>query len=407
MKLKYAAMILFALMLPGNPLAQSPPIKVGLAHVFSGPMATFGEVSEQGVKLAIDDVNATGGLLGRKIELVKADTQAKPDAGLAAVEKLVKEDKVDVILGIVSSAVALKVTPEMDRLGTPLIITHAMADAVTGKICSPWVFRMTWSTDQCLKAGSILVRDEFASRKWITIGPDYGFGKEAWEKFQSFLGPDYQFGSPVYTPVATKEWKPFIDALNIDRSSAVMVSLWGNNLRDFIKQAHAEKFFEGREVLCVVGGGVDVLWPLGFLDSPVGVWYGTPYWPGANETDKNTEFVSRYKALSSSQVPPSYTAYLAYAATRMYIEAVKKCRSVDKKSVIRALEGLEVDLPGGLTTFRPEDHQAMFPIVFGKSSDKVSRYGKKFRRMLPLKIVPGLQVAPEVQSTGCTMKIVN
>jgi branched-chain amino acid transport system substrate-binding protein len=135
-------------------------VKIGLAHVFSGPIATFGEVAEQWARLAVKRINEQDGLLGRNVEVIKADTEAKLDAGLKAVEKLVAEDRVDAIVGIVSSAVALKVTPEMDRLKTPLIITHAMTDQVTGSKCSPWVFRMTWSTREALKGAALLAKSE-------------------------------------------------------------------------------------------------------------------------------------------------------------------------------------------------------------------------------------------------------
>jgi branched-chain amino acid transport system substrate-binding protein len=178
-------------------------------------------------------------------------------------------------------------------------------------------------------------------------------------------------------------------------------------LKDFIRQAHAEKFFEGREVLCIVGGGVDVLWPLGFLDSPEGVWYGAPYWYDAHETEVNTKFVESYKTFGTVQMPPSYTAYLAYAAAKMYVGAVRKCGSVEKKSVAKALEGLEVELPGGMTFFRAEDHQAVFPIVFGKASGKVSQHQKRFRSFVPLKLIPGIQVTPDPQSSGCRMRTLN
>ena len=169
-------------------LAFGDTVKIGLAHVFSGPMATFGDVAEQGVRLAVSRINEQGGLLGRNLEVVKADTQAKPDAGLKAVEKLVTEDRVDAIVGMVSSAVALKVVPEMDRFQTPLIITHAMADAVTGSKCSPWVFRMTWSTTEALRGAALLAKSELKSDTWTTLGPDYGFGQECWELFQKNLG---------------------------------------------------------------------------------------------------------------------------------------------------------------------------------------------------------------------------
>ncbi|MEW6140432.1 MAG: ABC transporter substrate-binding protein [Thermodesulfobacteriota bacterium] len=401
---------IFAIVLLFTPvLAYGDTVKIGLAHVFSGPMATFGEVAEQGVRLAVKRINEQGGLLGRTVEVIKADTQVKPEEGLKAVERLVEKDRVDAIVGIVSSAVALKVTPEMDRLKTPLIITHAMADPVTGSKCSPWVFRMTWSTKEAIKGAALLAKSELKSDTWTTLGPDYGFGQETWELFQKYLGElgQYKFVSPNYSPMATKDWKPYIEKLNASGAKGVMVSLWGNNLRDFVKQANAEKFFDGKDVICVVGGGVEVFWALGFLDTPVGVWFGAPYWAGANETPENMEFVNEYQKLSHSQIPPSYSAYTAYAAVIMYAEAVKKAGTVDKKSVAKAMEGLRVNLPGGVTTFRASDHQAAFPVVFGKSAQQASSLGKRFRSLAPLKIFNGEDLLPQPEDTGCAMKLLN
>ena len=178
-------------------------------------------------------------------------------------------------------------------------------------------------------------------------------------------------------------------------------------MRDFVKQANALKFFDGKEVICVVGGGVEVFWALGFLDMPIGVWFGTPYWQGANETPINGEFVTDYKKLSTSQIPPSYSAYTAYASVIMYAEAVKKAGTVDKRSVVKALEEVKVELPAGLTTFRAADHQAVFPVVFGRSSDQASRYGRKFRRLAPLKIFRGEDLLPKPEESGCTMRSLN
>lgn len=390
-------------------LAFGDTVKIGLAHVFSGPMATFGEVAEQGVRLAVKRINDQGGLLGRNVELFKADTQAKPEEGLKAVEKLIAEDQVDAVVGIVSSAVAVKVAPEMDRLKTPLIITHAMADQITGSKCNAWVFRMTWSTREALKGAALLAKSELKSDTWTTLGPDYGFGQESWELFQKYLGElgSYKFVNPSFSPVATKDWKPFIEKVNAAGAKGVLVSLWGNNLRDFIKQANAEKFFDGKDVICVVGGGVEIFWALGFLDTPVGVWFGTPYWQGANETPINVEFVTEYKNLSPSRIPPSYSAYTAYASVIMYAEAVKKAGTLDKKSVAKALDELRVELPGGLTTFRAADHQAAFPVVFGRSSEQASKHGRKFRDLAPLKIFLGEELLPKPEDTGCVMRPLN
>jgi branched-chain amino acid transport system substrate-binding protein len=376
---------LVLVLIPGVSFCQT--IKIGLLHVFSGPMATFGQVAEQGARLAVEEINASGGLLGRKLEVVTADDQAKPEAGLKGVEKLVTQDGVDIVVGMVSSAVALKVAPEMDRLQTPLIITGAMADDLTGPKHSPWVFRMTWSTRQALKGSALVAKSELKADTWSTLGPDYGFGQECWDYFKRFLEDlgSYKFVSPEFSPVATKDWKPYIDKLNASGAKGVLISLWGNNLRDFIKQANAEKFFDGKEVICVVGAGVEVFFPLGFLDMPVGVWFGGPYWHDAVDTPLNAQFIDAYTRLNLTGIPPSYAVYTTYAAVKMYAEAVRSLGTTNKKEVAKALEGLTLELPGGSTSMGRADHQAIFPLVFGRTSDKPSKYGKRIRGLDPVK----------------------
>ena len=393
--MKKSRLIALALaLLPGLSVAQTT--KIGLAHVFSGPMATFGEVAEQGTRLAVDEINAAGGLLGKQLTLVKADTKAKPEDGLMAVEKLVKEDGVDVVVGIVSSAVALKVAPEMERLETPLIVTHAMADPITGPNRSPWVFRTTWATRQALKGAALLAKSDLKADTWTTLGPDYGFGQECWTYFQQFLQElgTYKFESPTFSPMATTDWKPYIEKLNASKAKGVLVSLWGNNLRAFIKQANAEKFFDGKEVICVVGGGVEIFWALGFLDMPVGVWFGTPYWHDAKDSPPNVQFIAAYKKMTGTEVPPSYSAYTAYAAVKMYAEAVRNAGTTNKQEVAKALEGVSVDLPGGLTTFRAADHQAIFPLMFGITSKNPSKHAKRIRGLDSLKVFAGDELDP-------------
>ena len=121
----------------------------------------------------------------------------------------------------------------------------------------------------------------------------------------------------------------------------------------------------------------------------------------------NEEFVNAYKALSSASVPSSYSAYTAYAAVIMYAEAVKKAGTVDKRAVVKALEGLTVELPGGSTTFRAADHQGVFPIVFGRSADQPSRHGKRFRELVPLRVFKGEDLLPKPAETGCQMPPLN
>jgi branched-chain amino acid transport system substrate-binding protein len=98
--------------------------------------------------------------------------------------------------------------------------------------------------------------------------------------------------------------------------------------------------------------------------------------------------------MTGTEVPPSYSAYTAYAAVKMYAEAVRNAGTTNKQEVAKALEGVSVDLPGGLTTFRAADHQAIFPLMFGITSKNPSKHAKRIRGLDSLKVFAGDELDP-------------
>ncbi len=382
------------------------PIKIGFAHVFSGGMATFGQVAVQGAELAVDEINKAGGILGRKVELVKGDTAAKPDVAKAAVTGLVSKDKVDIVIGIVSSSVAKAVTPLMIDLRCPLIITHAMAEEVTGSLCNPWTFRMTWNLDQCYKAAGLVARD-LKAHKWTTVGPNYGFGQESWVFFKKYLAGlgTSSFDEGIFTPMATKDWRPVISKIKDSGADGLMLSLWGQNLQDFIRQAKEAGLFDRTKVICPVGGSVEIFVALGFLNMPAGIWVGSPYWFEAYTNDANKRFVKSYEGLSGARIPPWYAAFNSYAAVKMFKAAVEKAGSTDRLAVAKAMSGITVPgLPFGSVTFRKEDHQALFNIVFGKTSGHGAVGYKRMRGLESFRFFTPSEVTPPASEGKCKMQ---
>jgi branched-chain amino acid transport system substrate-binding protein len=143
------SLVAFAFFSPPPTMSQEP-IKIGFVYVFSGRLAHYGTGATQGAEIAMDEINKAGGVLGRKMVGVYADTQLKPEVGVEAATKLVVEEKVDVVMGIVSSGVADAVAPVMYQLRMPLIITLAMTPYVTGSKCNPYTFRISMNGPQNL-----------------------------------------------------------------------------------------------------------------------------------------------------------------------------------------------------------------------------------------------------------------
>jgi branched-chain amino acid transport system substrate-binding protein len=390
--------------LAGAAYAQGP-VRIGFAHVLSGGMQSFGNVAYQGAMYAVRKINDEGGINGRRVVIVKADTKVKPEVAVQAVRRLVRQEKVDVVMGMVSSAVAKAVTKEMNSLKTPLIVTHAMSNDITGSLCNPWTFRITWNLDQCCKAAALLAH-QLGAKTWITVGPDYGFGQETWRRFKYFLGRmgDYKFRPGIFTKLATKDWTSTLERLDRSGADGIMFSLWGSDIVRFMNQARKGGFFRKRtQVIFPVGGAVEVFIGLGFLSNPEGIWYGSPYWYEAYDNQANRDFIKGYLRFmkAGSPVHPSYAVYNAYAAIMMYKAAVEKAGGTDKRAVAQAMAGLTVHgLPVGTTTFRKEDHQAMFDVAYGRTKG-VAKGSKRIRGWNPIKLFPGDAITPPASESGC------
>jgi len=367
-------------------------------------MATFGQVARQGAQLAVNEINGEGGVDGQILEIIFADTATNPDVAKSAIENLVKKENVSVVIGIVSSAVAKAVTPMMNDLKCPLIITDAMSDEVTGSLCNPWTFRMTWNMDQCYKAAALLAKD-LGPKKWTTLGPDYGFGQDSWKYFMKYgqQAGGLTFDQGTFVPLGTKDWAQVIGNLKKTSSDeGLMISLWGNDLKTFLQQANRDGFLKGRTVMCPVGGAVEIFMALGFLDLPQGIWFGSPYWFEAYDNSFNDVFVKAYASFSLSGIPPPYAAYNSYAAVKMFKTAVWKAESSDRTAVAKALSGILVDgLPVGAAMFREGDHQAVFDVAFGKTSAHPSKYYRRIRGLDPIKKFKGLAITPPASESPC------
>lgn len=399
-----SAFVLSTLLCPAIALSQEP-VKIGFIYVFSGRLANFGAMARQGADLAVEEINASGGVLGRKVLAVYQDTQMNAKRGVELVNKLVAEDKVDVLMGITSSGVADAVVPVIPSLRTPLIITLAMNPDVTGEKCNPYTFRVTMNGPQNIMAAASLAAG-LTAKRWTTIGPDYLFGYQCWEYFQRYLRPkrpDATFvpeSDVAFAPITTTDYAPYIQKIMSTNADGVLISLFAGNFVDFCRQATAAGFFDGkRQVLVNIGNSMDVMYGMG-IDMPKGIWIGGNYWFQQNDTPSNKHFVESY--LKRYKVPPDYNAFGAYAGVKAYAAAATKAGTTDKEVVTKALEGLVLDLPIGRTEIRAGDHQAILDSAWGLTTEFDGKL--RLRLLKPLKIFPGDEITMPVDQTGCVMK---
>jgi branched-chain amino acid transport system substrate-binding protein len=398
-----AVLALLATSPPAAAATAAAPIKIGFVYIMSGAFAAYGQFAKQGAEMAIDEINRAGGILGRTVEARFEDSTGKPDVGIRVFRKLVFQDKVDCLIGLDSSGVANSVVPALLQMKTPLIITHAATPDATGSLCNRYTFRISLNLDQNVKAAA-LIAAETKARTWTTVGPDYAFGHQSWEYFQKYLKqikPEVSFlpeDQTAFPPAKTTDFSAYITKIMQAKPEGVMISLWGGNLIDFVRQADQMGFFSGEfEVLMTLGGAVEVLDAL--RDKmPKGIWVGTRYWFLANESALNRRFRDDYFSRYSQY--PSYNAHGAYGAVYAYKAAAEKAATTDKEAVIKALEGLSLELPVGPITIRAEDHQALTDACWGKTAADPAY---PIRILKPMRIFPGAEITPPVSETGCRM----
>ncbi len=385
------------------PQAQAEePVRIGAIYIMSGSAATYGQFARQGLELAADEINGQGGILGRKIEFSLEDGQGKVDVAIQAARKLVFQGRVDALMGLDSSGVANGLVPIIPELRKPLIITHAASPDVTGKLCNKYTFRVSDNVNQHMTSAAIIAAESGAKR-WTTIGPDYAFGHQSWEYFQKYLKkakPDAEFMTETAFPrFGAEDFKPFINTIMQAKPDGVLISVWGGDLVNFVRQAKDLGFFDQKfQVLFTLGAAVEVLTALGD-QMPEGVWAGTRYWFASHDTSVNKAFVKAY--MDRYKVPPSYNAEGAYVALHVYKKAVEKAGGTDGEAVAKALSGLTFDGPTGQFEIRAGDHQA----VVGPTWGKIGKFDKDrgIRMLDAVRNFTGEEVTPPVSETGCKL----
>lgn len=343
------------------------PIKIGALFILSGNFAGYGKSGSQGAQLALEEINAQGGVLGRPLQLIVVDDQGNPEVGVREARRLILQEKVDFLFGVDSSSVALAIAPLTDEYKIPLVVTHAATPTLTEQ-CRPYVFRTSNNARMDAWAAASLATT-LPVRRWANIGPDYEFGRVSWQDFIARLKqlrPNVEVVSEQWPRFGSTDYASYITALMRVRPEGVFSTLWAGDMVIFARQAKAFGFFnQVRYFVNPVGAALEVLAPLG-KEAPEGLLVSARYWFLYPNTQRNRAFVEAYRKKFGEY--PSYNAQEAYAGLHMLALAIQKARSTQAEAVRRAFEadgGLVYTAPEGRKQMRPEDHQVFEDLIWG------------------------------------------
>ncbi len=365
------------------------PIRVGCQGIMSGPLGGYGEFMKKGAILAMEEINAAGGVGGSKLELDFRDDELKPDVGVRNARYFVDQWGADFLIGIDSSGVALAVGQIMPALNKILIVTHG----ATEKYNEDLVYRK--GIKQCFRVSAPVYQDGIASafiakdlpvKRWATISPDYEYGHTSWKMFRATLKqlkPDVEFVGESFAKFGTVDFSSHITKVMAAGPEAIFSTEWGGEAVTFIKQAKLFRVFDQTKAfMCAMGAAMDVLEGLG-REYPEGAWVSSRYWFLYPNTPKNQQFVETFRKRWGSY--PHYVSETSYSALYLIKQAVEKAGTLDVDRVIEAMEGMELDRPAGRSVIRKEDHQAIYEVPWGRVV-----HDPKY----PIPILSDLRVAP-------------
>ncbi|MEM4000979.1 MAG: ABC transporter substrate-binding protein [Saccharolobus sp.] len=346
-------------------------IKIGVMGILSGLHATWGDLLKKGALLAAKEINATGGILGSKVEVIIRDEVADVEK---QVRELVDVEKVDFIVGFDSSSNAMKVGGIVDELGKIIIVTHAATHRFTEelvyKMGKKLLFRISVPIYQDAIFAAYVAKDLPVNR-WVGINPDYEFGRVCWSFFTKTLKqlrPDVEFVSEQWPKLGTEDFTPFISAIMGTDGEALYTSEWGVEFAVFYKQfielGGLKKF---KAIVKASGYPTDMeyefLWPnyplpeLGFYPN------GRYYW-GYPPSELNRSFVEKVRAEYGKR--PGYGIETTYSAFYFIKTALETAVTLDPDVLVKTLEGMVLFTPAGARWIRPEDHQAIYEVPSGR-----------------------------------------
>lgn len=374
-------------------------IKVGIIDCYSGPPAVYAKDALNGFKLALKEINKEG-VLGRKIEFTTRDTKFKVDIGLSMAKELVMREGVDLLVGTISSGVALAVSDYVKHEKIPFIVWISKSEKITGAKGHRYVFSTGENTAMAGKAGGIALAKKPYVKYWIA-GDDYEYGhaiaNAAWRNLKR-LKPDVRIVGQSWWKVGEPDLVPYLTAIMSAKPDAVIFCTGGASMTNVLKAIKTTGLSKEIPVWIHTATDHAVLKPLG-LQAPEGVMGTMDYHFYYPDTPANRAFVEAFKAAYG--VPPGFPAFHGYMTARFIAKAFRKAGKLDKEAFIDALEGLVIDTPVGEVEMRACDHQAVLPIFLGVTK-KVPQY--PFLIATDIKTLPGSEVMPSCEEIAQARK---
>ncbi len=347
-------------------------VKIGFPIPLSGPTAVYGEPVLKGAEMAVSEINANGGVLGHKLELLSRDSKASADEAVRLARELIIKDNVDFLAGTLTSAEAPAVSTVAKENKIVFVAPTSKSTILTdAQHIHPYIFRISSNTDVEGLAGATLMAKWKDVKTVATIAPDYAYGRDSIAAFIAALKklrPDIQIVDQQWPKLGEPDFTAFITAQMSKKPDAVYCSLFAGDFVTFSKQATPRGYFKAINNRLIDGGEIgtpDEAQALG-ADYPYGV-IGDAYDPviwGANEPPEHKKFIADLKTFSKAKYASGWSV-VGYQAIYALAEGIKKAGNTKSDDVSKAMAGMSFDTPVGKRSFSVKSHETFAPEYWG------------------------------------------
>ena len=360
-----AAAFLSLFVLTSAQTTHADTIRIGEINSYSR-LPAFTEPYKKGWQLALEEINASGGIFGHTLEVISRDDAGKPGNAVKIAEELVSRDKVALLAGTFFSHIGLAVSDFAKQKKMMFIASEPLTDALVWSKGNDYTFRLRPST---YMQAAMLAREAAKTDaiKWATVAPNYAYGKDAVAAFQQVLKslkPNVEFVDEQWPALFKIDAGVTVRALEAAKPDAIYNVTFGSDLAAFVREGAVRGLFENRTVVSLLTGEPEYLEPLKG-EAPEG-WIVTGYPWYAIDTEAHTAFKAAYEARWDETLK---MGSLVGYNTMMTIAAVltETKGNIDTETLLAAMKDLKVATPQGEIIYRAADHQATMGSWVGRT----------------------------------------
>jgi branched-chain amino acid transport system substrate-binding protein len=357
-----AVLVAFA---AGSAAQAQDSIKIGDINSYKAMAANMAPY-RKGVDLAVEQVNAAGGVLGKKLEIVSRDDGANPGDGVRMADELVLKEKVDLLSGTILSHIGVAITDYAKQHKVFFLASASLTDRIVWESGNRYTFRLRPST---YTHAAVLVPHaaSLKRKRWAFVYPNYEYGQSAVASFKELLKkaqPDVEFVADFAPPLGKIDAGSVVQALADARPQAILNVLFGADLAKFVRQGKIRDVFNGVEVVSLLTGDPEYLDTLK-EDAPDG-WYVTGYPWYLIKTPEHLAFLDAYQKQFNDY--PRISSIVGYTTMKALAAGIARAGSTNVEALSKAFEGLEFMSPSGKVAFRSIDHQSTLGLYVGKTA---------------------------------------